>query len=91
LNATQAFHSENTDYSVYKFTIDDLNGKLTLLIPASTTNGFIFNTAKYDLELRSPDDLYAGGGGKYITRIVFGTVTVVKRFSQNTSNLDCNI
>ena len=91
LNATQAFHSENTDYSVYKFTIDDLNGKLTLLIPSATTNGFLFNTAKYDLELQSPDDLYANGGGKYITRILFGTVTVVKRFSQNTSNLDCNI
>lgn len=91
LNATQVFHSENTDYSVYKFTIDDLNGKLTLLIPASTTNGFIFNTAKYDLELQSPDDLYANGGGKYITRILFGTVSVVKRFSQNSSNIDCNI
>jgi hypothetical protein len=91
LNATQAFHSENNDYSVYKFTIDDLNGKLTLLIPAATTNGFLFNTAKYDLELQSPDDLYANGGGKYITRILFGTVSVVKRFSQNASNLDCNI
>jgi hypothetical protein len=91
LNVTQAFHSENTDYSVYKFTIDDLNGKLTLLIPASTTNGFAFNTAKYDLELQSPDDLYANGGGKYITRILFGTVSVVKRFSQNSSNIDCNI
>jgi len=91
LNATQVFHSENTDYSVYKFTIDDLNGKLTLLIPAATTNGFLFNTAKYDLELQSPDDLYANGGGKYITRILFGTVSVVKRFSQNTSNLDCSI
>lgn len=91
LNAAQAFHSENNDYSVYKFTIDDLNGKLTLLIPAATTNGFLFNTAKYDLELQSPDDLYANGGGKYITRILFGTVSIVKRFSQNTSNLDCNI
>jgi hypothetical protein len=68
-----------------------LNGKLTLLIPAATTNGFLFNTAKYDLELQSPDDLYANGGGKYITRILFGTVSVVKRFSQNTSNLDCSI
>jgi hypothetical protein len=91
LNATQSFHSENNDYSVYKFTIDDLNGKLTLLIPAATTNSFLFNTAKYDLELQSPDDLYANGGGKYITRILFGTVSIVKRFSQNTSNLDCNI
>lgn len=87
-NSTQVFSSDNTDHSVYKFDIDDLNGKLTLMFPAGTTNSFNFTTAKYDLELRSPDDLYSGGG-KYTTRILFGTINIVKRFSQNNTNLEC--
>lgn len=86
--STQIFSSENIDYSVYKFIIDDINGKLTLMFPASTTNSFSFNAAKYDLELQSPDDLYSGGG-KYTTRLLFGTINIVKRFSQSTAPLDC--
>jgi len=89
-NATQAFSTENIDYSVYKFIIEANIGKITLLIPASTTNSFLFNTAKYDLELQSDDDLYTGGG-KSIIRLLYGTVTVVKRFSQSTTLLDCDI
>ena len=61
-NITQTFSSDNIDHNVYKFIIDDINGKLTLMIPSSTTNSFNFNTAKYDLELQSPDELYSGGG-----------------------------
>jgi hypothetical protein len=72
-----------------KFIIDDPNGKLTLMLPASTTNGFNFNTAKYDLELQSPDDIYSGGG-KYTTRLLFGTINIVKRFSQAASSLECS-
>lgn len=87
LSNTQTFSSETTD-NTYKFTIDEPNGKLVLLLPASTTNSFIFNTAKYDLELRSPDDLY-NGGGKFTTRILYGTINIVKRFSQTTTNLEC--
>ena len=87
-NITQTFSSDNIDYNVYKFTIDDVEGKLTLMMPSSTTNSFSFNTAKYDLELQSPDDLYAGGG-KYTTRLLFGTVNIVKRFSQAQQPLNC--
>ena len=43
LNATQAFHSENTDYSVYKFTIDDLNGKLIKEWPSAKEACLYFN------------------------------------------------
>lgn len=88
-NVTQTFSSENIDYSVYKFVIEPLLGKLTLLIPASTTNSFGFNTAKYDLELQSDDDLYSGGG-KYIIRLLYGNVSIIKRFSQSGSLLECN-
>jgi len=87
-NITQTFSSINQDISVYKFTIDPVAGKLTLMIPANTTNTFNFNTAKYDLELQSPDDLYSGGG-KYTTRLLFGTINVVKRFSQSSQTLSC--
>ena len=87
-NTLQTFTTENIDYSVYKFTLEPLLGKLTLLISANTTNNFTFNTAKYDLELQSDDDLYSGGG-KYIIRLLYGTSTIVKRFSQSNELLEC--
>lgn len=87
-NILQAFTTENVDYSIYKFTIEPAIGKLTLLLPASTTNALAFNTAKYDLELQSDDDLY-NGGGKSIIRILYGTILLVKRFSKSTELLDC--
>lgn len=89
-NMTQVFLSSNTDYSVYKFNIDPIAGKLSLMIPANTTNAFNFGNCKYDLELQSPDDLYSGGG-KYTTRLLFGTINIVKRFSQSGQILDCSI
>jgi hypothetical protein len=58
------------------------------MIPAGTTNSFLFNAAKYDLELQSDDDLYVGGG-KYIIRLIYGTINIVKRFSQSSSLLEC--
>lgn len=89
-NSVQVLSSNNLDLSVYKFIIDPVNGKLTLMIPAHTTNTFSFNTAKYDLELQSPDDLY-NGGGKFTTRLLFGTINIAKRFSQSGELLDCDL
>jgi hypothetical protein len=88
-NLTQVFLSSNIDYSVYKFSIDPIAGKLTLMIPANTTNAFNFSNCKYDLELQSPDDIY-DGGGKYTTRLLFGMINIVKRFSQSGQILDCS-
>ena len=88
-NITQTFSTENLDYSVYKFVIEPLAGKLTLLMPAGTTNSFNFNNAKYDLELQSDDELYSGGG-KYIIRLLYGNINIIKRFSQSSSLLECN-
>jgi hypothetical protein len=85
---TSIFTTENLDYSQYKFTIDAINGKLIFQLPASTTNNFAFNTAKYDLELSSSSDLYTGGG-KFTTRLLYGTVSIVKRFSQANTTLEC--
>lgn len=88
-NETETFHTETIN-SNYRFDIDEPNGKLILQFPASTTNNFIFNNAKYDIELQSPDDFYIGGG-KYTTRILSGTITIVKRFSQVNESLECNL
>jgi hypothetical protein len=92
-NTTQIFSSDNVNLSQYRFTIDDANGKLVLLLPSTTTNEFNFNTAKYDLELVSNDNFYAleggVGGGKYSIRLLYGTVTMIKRFSQNSTALEC--
>lgn len=87
-NINQTFISTNVDYSTYKFTIDAALGKLTLLIPPDTTNSFTFNTAKYDLELQSDEDFYVGGG-KDIIRLLYGNVTINKRFSKTSTSLDC--
>lgn len=86
---TQAFSTENLDYSLYKFTLDGPNGKLTLLLPSATTNDFNFLSAKYDLELSSPDDIYSGGG-KYSIRILYGVISILKRNSQGNTVLDCS-
>jgi hypothetical protein len=89
-NISQIFTTENLDYSTYKFVIDTptSDGKMTLYFPASTTNGFDFSTAKYDLELQSTTDLYTGGG-KETLRILYGNVTIAKRYSKSTELLDC--
>jgi hypothetical protein len=88
-NTTKVFSTTNQDFNIYKFEIDEPNGKLTLLIPAETTNTFNFKSAKYDLELQSPDDLYAGGG-KYTTRILFGVINIIPRYSNSSQNLSCS-
>lgn len=84
----QVFSTSNQDNSIYKFTIDGPAGKLLLQIPANTTNLFTFNKAKYDLELESPDDMYSGGG-KEIIRLIYGTVKIIHRFSEDNTILDC--
>lgn len=89
-NEYKTFSSLNTNFSEYKFTIDGPQGTITLLIPATTTNNYTFNSAKYDLELQSDQDLYSGGG-KYTLRVLYGTITIVKRFSQSTTILDCSL
>jgi hypothetical protein len=85
---TQVFTTENTDKSIYNFYIDGPNGKLTLMLPANTTNSLGFHTAKYDLELQSPNLLY-DEGGNYTVRLLFGSINVIKRFSQSGQSPGC--
>ena len=81
-------YSSGTTNSEYKMSIDGPNGKILLLLPASSTNNFTFKTAKYDLELESDDPLYTGGGN-YTDRILYGTITIVKRNSHNSTAMEC--
>lgn len=91
-NTVQNFLTTNTDYSNYKFTLEGPEGRLILELPASTTNSFEFSSAKYDLELQSDEDHYVSGsgGGKYTTRLLYGSVIIAKRYSKSTSALECN-
>jgi len=87
-NEYKIFSSLNTDYSEYKFTINDPQGNITLLLPATTTNNYDFTSARYDLELQSPQDLYTGGG-KYTIRVLYGIISMIKRFSRSNTLLEC--
>jgi hypothetical protein len=82
-------YSTDSANSNYKFYIDEPNGTITLLLSANYTNSFDFTSAKYDLELKSPNDLYTEGG-KYTIRLLYGTINIVKRFSQTTEVMGCS-
>lgn len=86
--ATQIFTTENNDNSLYNFSIDGPSGKITLLLPANTTGSFGFHSAKYDMHLESDDELYPGGG-KQVTRILYGSIGIVKRNSQTADGAAC--
>lgn len=85
---SQVFTTDNTDLSLYKFSVDGPTGKLMLLLPASTTNNFDFTFAQYDLELKSNIDLYSGGG-KEVSRLLYGKITLIKRNSKGSTEIVC--
>lgn len=85
---TQVFTTENTDPSLYSFTVGGSNGQIILMLPASITNTMDFAVAKYDLEIKSDTDLYQGGG-KEVARLLYGTVTLIKRNSKSSAGVNC--
>lgn len=87
-NITQSFVSTNINHSLYKYIIDGPNGKITLLFPATITNNFSFENAKYDLELQSDADQYIDGG-KYTIRLLYGVINILPRYSKSLDSLDC--
>lgn len=86
--STQSFYTGNVDLSNYKFVIINNEGKLVLQFPASVTNNFDFQSAKYDIELQAPVNIYTEGGKK-VDRILSGVVNIVPRFSQNPTIITC--
>lgn len=87
--SSQVFHTTDAPNNDYKFYLDEPEGKIVLLLSADFTNDLTFSSAKYDLELKSPQDLYTEGG-KYTIRLLYGTINIVKRFSQTTDNMSCS-
>jgi hypothetical protein len=85
----QTLYSSDPTNNNYKFYLDAANGQINLLFSASYTNSFNFTNAKYDLELQSPQDLYENGG-KYTIRVLYGTISISKRFSQTTNPMGCS-
>jgi hypothetical protein len=80
----------NVRNNAYEFTLDPLNGKLILKIPASETAQYTFGSARYDLELQEPNDLYSGGGKK-VFRILQGTISLISRNVPGTDAFQCDI
>jgi hypothetical protein len=80
----------NVRNNTYEFTLDPLNGKLILKIPASETAQYTFGSARYDLELQEPNDLYSGGGKK-VFRILQGTITLISRNVPGIDAFQCDI
>lgn len=89
-NPTIRTFLSNTRSNEYEFSIDPLDGRITLKIPASQTALFDFGSALYDLELQEPNDLYSGGGKK-VFRILAGTVTMISRNVPGTDAFECDI
>jgi len=80
----------NTRNSLYEFTIDPLSGKILFRIPAPETAQYSFGTARYDLELQEPNDLYSGGGKK-VFRILQGSITLIPRNVPGTDAFQCDL
>ena len=62
--------------SAYGCTIDGPKGTITLILSTAETSSFTFDSAQYDLDIKSPLDAYTGSG-ENITRIFQGFITVV--------------
>ena len=74
----------------YSFTTIPKEGKMILKIPADETAKYDFNTAKYDLELQEPNDLYSGGG-KIVFRILQGNINLTRpNVPDPDQPFDCN-
>jgi len=83
------------DQTVYQFTTNNTNSGLYLFefasplssgvinfkLPASTTAGFNFTSANYDLEIETISDFYPGGGPQVI-RLLEGTVTIIPEITK---------
>lgn len=87
-NITQEFSSTNTDFTEYTMSLNESPGEIKLVLPATTTDGFNFLAANYDLDLQSPDN-FSVGGDKYVTRILYGTVTIIQRASATSTENIC--
>lgn len=81
------FLTTNTNPLLYKFSINGPTGKLVLQIPPSVTNGYTYGSGKYDLEVESDEEIYTGGGPD-VKRLLYGDISIIKRYSRIQDLLD---
>ena len=81
--------TDNTN-SNYSFVVHPDIGRIVLKLPSSTTESFGFATALYDLDLKAPNELYAGSGAQIIP-LLKGTITILFSNVVNPEPFDCNI
>jgi hypothetical protein len=89
-SSTPVTYISDTINSVYSFTIQPSLGKIILKLPATTTDTFNFNFASYDLDLKSPNELYTGAGDQII-KLLKGTFTMITSNVVNPEPFSCNI
>lgn len=87
---TPTTYISDTINSSYNFTIQPSLGKIILMLPSTTTESFTFNTATYDLDLKSPNELYPGAGVQII-KLLKGVFTMIGSNVINPAPFDCNI
>jgi hypothetical protein len=68
--------STNEDYS---FTLEPMDGKILFQIPAVKTAAITWTSARYDLDLQEPTNLYSSSlqDNKKVFRILEGSISVV--------------
>ena len=66
----------NEDYS---FTLDPMSGKILFQLPAIKTAAITWTSARYDLDLQEPADLYSSTleDNKKVFRILEGSISVI--------------
>lgn len=85
----KTFSSEEASVSEYTFDLNGNPGEIKLLLPATTTRAFDFSEAYYDLDLQSPDT-FSSAGDKFVTRILYGTITLAERASSKNETDVCS-
>lgn len=92
LASTGVFQTTNITED-YSFTLEPSNGKMTFKIPAIKTAAIQWTSAKYDLELQEPTDLYGSTleENKKTYRILEGTITTISKNVDDYQPFSCNI
>jgi hypothetical protein len=84
-------YETNTVNEDYSFTLDATAGKVILKLPAIKTAAIQWNSAKYDLELQEPSDLYSSSldENKKVYRILEGTISTIAKNIQTYTPFGC--
>jgi len=85
-------YQTNTVGEDYSFTLEATSGKVILKIPAIKTSAIAWTSAKYDLELQEPTDLYGSSltENKKVYRILEGTISTITKNITTWDSFNCD-